>query len=326
MSSISSGINEDEYKDCREEEEEEEEEEEHYYDCKDGNNNQADVIIAVEDCLLQDKICVEHIENDLVDEDYENNTTSSSIHVSFERNDYVPFNCNDIECSTVSSRSEYSSIKNDDETDEEDEDHYECPLNQLGFNEKRFFRAKHVKLQNSDYEDELFLQSELLRQYRASPPIKEHPPQTSCVKDDHLEFVVHCEEKECTTQKKRKRQQAQNRTIECWYSEPIKVDVTTLVWADHHQFGFSCGRIIDDPSIKKLDKDYMCMVEFFNLPKFLPRPSKKPFAQSLRMNKKSCVRRWLISDAKNEEYYEKLKMVLIYLLPLLFHCKNGFII
>jgi hypothetical protein len=235
--------------------------------------------------------------------------------------------------SSVSTSSSVSvSINNDcinsimDDEEEEDLDYYEVPLNQSAYSEKKYQRAKFIRLQNDeiDYHLKIPFSAAKCSEYTTPPP---PPPHQTCenaesFQDDDTGYsedsTKNKEEEEeeeaqpCSNTKekpkKRKRNSIETKNIECWHSEPKKVDISSLVWANHFMFGWSCGRIIREPPSQEscFESDHLCKVEFFNLPKYLPRPSKKPFAQCLKMEKKNCIRRCRISKADNENYYNKL--------------------
>jgi hypothetical protein len=57
--------------------------------------------------------------------------------------------------------------------------------------------------------------------------------------------------------------------IYCWDSILVKVPSTDLVWAKHHKFGRTCGRIREDNQLVIVDwkKQIYREVEFFGIPK-----------------------------------------------------------
>jgi hypothetical protein len=57
--------------------------------------------------------------------------------------------------------------------------------------------------------------------------------------------------------------------IVCWDSILVKVPASDLVWAKHHKFGRTCGRIREDYHLFVVDwrKEIYREVEFFCLPK-----------------------------------------------------------
>jgi hypothetical protein len=79
------------------------------------------------------------------------------------------------------------------------------------------------------------------------------------------------------------------------------VDTSSLVWAKHHRFGLSCGRVHESMMI--LCEDDECFVEFFCLPK-----GKKDHHNRVKVYKKSV-------EFYNSEktYFAELKKVLLFI-------------
>jgi hypothetical protein len=207
--------------------------------------------------------------------------------------------------------------------EEDDEDFYEMVHNQSAHNQEKFDKAKFIRLQNSG---ETF-----------SPKIYPTPPPSaeSYLVDDNLsaeaahhkkheaqnpewtgdEKEQHHPPSQCAKEKEDKAKEEATQKWHCnnycWYSKPVQVEISTLVWAVHPVFGRSCGRIIEDSSLTHEEKDYLCKVEFFSLPKQLPRPSMSEFPHREIVYKKNCFLMCHKMFSNTEDcYFVKLLKVL----------------